>query len=465
MRASAQNFAIARSMAAAMAHTPPCLIIVLCGFPLIWPALWNGYPIVFADTGTYLSQAMHRYLGWDRPIFYSFFILPLHLGRSVWPVIVAQSGLTLLVLDLTRRAFELPPRWLAGITLVLTSCSWLPWMVSELMPDLFTPLLVLLLSLLVFTPARFGLKTRCGMTALAAFMIATQQSSVLLSAGLLALVIPGRWLVSRLWHQRIPGRTLMPAFAPLAAASALILVNVIGHHRVAISPFGNVFVLARVIYDGPGMDVLRRDCPGAGWRLCPYLDRFPAISDAFLWDKTSPILLAGGHKAVSADADAIIHRAILAEPAQILSAAVGNAITQLSAFASGDGLEPWPDQVSEWIDRDFPAAERSRYHAARQQDGDLNIPAPLAALHRAAALTGIVAATGLSVLAWRRRDPVFLFLMLGLATLPLSATITGALSTPHDRYQSRVVWLPGLLALLSAPGLCTPRVPRGGRAV
>ena len=45
---------------------------------LLWPAVWNGYPIVFADTGTYLAQAIHRFAGWDRPVFYSMFMLPLH---------------------------------------------------------------------------------------------------------------------------------------------------------------------------------------------------------------------------------------------------------------------------------------------------------------------------------------------------------------------------------------------------
>ena len=38
---------------------------------LLWPAMWNGYPIVFADTGTYLSQAVNRYAGWDRRPFTS----------------------------------------------------------------------------------------------------------------------------------------------------------------------------------------------------------------------------------------------------------------------------------------------------------------------------------------------------------------------------------------------------------
>jgi oligopeptide transport system substrate-binding protein len=44
-----------------------CLSVLAAAAMLLWPAVWNGYPIVFADTGTYLSQAIHRYAGWDRP--------------------------------------------------------------------------------------------------------------------------------------------------------------------------------------------------------------------------------------------------------------------------------------------------------------------------------------------------------------------------------------------------------------
>jgi hypothetical protein len=43
--------------------------ILLSAALLLWPALWNGYPLVFSDTGTYLSQAIEHYLGWDRPVF------------------------------------------------------------------------------------------------------------------------------------------------------------------------------------------------------------------------------------------------------------------------------------------------------------------------------------------------------------------------------------------------------------
>jgi hypothetical protein len=39
------------------------LVLVLAAILLLWPAFWNGYPLVFADTGTYLSQAIEHYAG------------------------------------------------------------------------------------------------------------------------------------------------------------------------------------------------------------------------------------------------------------------------------------------------------------------------------------------------------------------------------------------------------------------
>jgi len=73
--------------------------------------------------------------------------------------------------------------------------------------------------------------------------------------------------------------------------------------------------------------------------------------------------------------------------------------------------------------------------------------------HRGVALVGIAVALALLPIAWRRRHVAFWFLAVSLLTLPISAAITGGLSTPHDRYQSRIVWLPACMALLSVPAL------------
>ena len=430
---------------------------------LCWPAVWNGYPIVFADTGTYLSQAVHLYAGWDRPVFYSLFMLPLHATITLWPVIVAQALITSWILWLVCRV--LTPRitaagFVGGIA-ALSVCTWLPWIVSELMPDLFTPLLVLAICLLAWAPERLSRPEAIALVALAAFMIASQQSSVPLAC----VLLPVLWFFRRrrgaIVLDEAPRHGLSVAIrrgvfvcAPLAVAiAALCSANLAAHGRFALAPFGKVFLLARVIYDGPGMAVLRRDCPAAEWRLCPFIDSFPSSSDEFLWQPDSPLNRAGGPKVVSQDAADIIATALLSDPAGEIRAVVANLVEQLGRFASGDGLNPWPVQVSPWIERDFPASERATYAAARQQAGSLSVPSLLAGLHRVVAIGGVVACALLLPIALVRRRPSAGFLLIVLVALPVGAAITGGLSAPHDRYQSRLMWLPPFIAAVSLPTL------------
>ncbi len=443
--------------------------IILAAALLLWPALWNGYPIVFADTGTYLSQAIHRYAGWDRPVIYSAFMLPLHATVSVWPVVAAQALITAYVLQLVCRALlpGLPVHIFIGGMAILSLVTWLPWLTSELMPDLFTPLLVLLLVVLAWSPEATKPREQYFLVPVAAFMIASQQSSIPLACGLLAgLVLLTRWRATRPFIPRpaeaptLPRRMLLILLPPVLAVLGLCTINMAAHGRFSVSPFGNVFLLARVIYDGPGMAVLQRDCPTQGWRLCPFLGRFPPESDGFLWNNDSPLYLAGGPKLVSRDAGAIVRAAWLSNPAGAGRAALTNMVDQVCRFESGDGLQPWPAQVTPWIDRDFPPRERAAYAAARQQQGQLSVPAGLATIHRIIALFGVIACIVLVPFAARRRAPCLGFLVAVLLALPLGAAITGGLSTPHDRYQSRLMWLPGFIAVLSFAALRTAaRVP------
>ncbi len=454
---------------------------------LLWPAIWNRYPIVFADTGTYLSQAIHRYAGWDRPVFYSLFIFPLHAMHWLWPIVVVQALLTALLL---RRVCDLAAPGLGpfGFLLLiagLAAGTWLPWLVSEVMPDLFTPLLVLALWVLAWPPGRMALRETVVFAGLASFMIATQQSSLPLSVAVISAAVVFAWedrgalvrwvavCVGRVgrrlapsvmagsspamtdgdvWLRRVrtlrPAHTLACLLPPVLAVLALCSVNVAAHGRFAVSPFGNVFLLARVLYDGPGMEVLQRDCPAAGWRLCAYRNNMPNSSDDFLWMGDSPLHLAGGPKRISAEAGAIIDASLRADPFGAARAALGNTAAQLASFTSGDGLNAWPAQVTPTIAADFPAAEAARYAAARQQQGTLEVPAPLAALHRIAAIAGVVGCLLLLPGAWRRRHPAAGLLIVVLVSLPVGAAVTGALSGPHDRYQARLMWLPPFAASL-----------------
>jgi hypothetical protein len=125
----------------------------------------------------------------------------------------------------------------------------------------------------------------------------------------------------------------------------------------------------------------------------------------------------------------------------------------MTRFASGDGLTPWPAQVTPWIERDFPAREQAAYASARQQAGTLSVPSPLSPIHTMTSLAGVIACAILLPVAFKRRAACAGFLLAVLLALPLSAAITGGLSAPHERYQARIMWLAPFVAIVSLASL------------
>ena len=407
---------------------------------------------MFSDTGTYLSQAVQHYLGWDRPIFYSLFLLPLHLTLTTWPAIAVQAMLAASTLHFVRRVLwpDSSAWWLLPITFVLAIATSLPWFVAQLMPDVFTGLLILVLSLLVFAPERLTRWERLWLVAFATFMIMAHQSHLPLALGLLLVLLPLRRWFGATTPLRWIG--LARLVTPLVlAVVALVSVNLLTFERASLSPFGNVFLLARIIYDGPGMDVLRRDCPASGWRLCAFVDRMPATSDEFLWLTDGPVVLAGGAKLVSSDANAIIGAALWTEPATELGAVLRNTLDQLERFGTGDGLQAWPNTVSPWIQRDFPSFEFTAYAASRQSHDEWLLPQWLSTLHYTVAFVSVA---GVLLVSCRRNITGGLAVATLLALL-INAVVTGGLSTPHDRYQSRLMWLPTFVLLIARPRIAT----------
>ena len=218
------------------------IAVLLGAVLLLWPAFWNVYPLVFSDTGTYLTQAIHRYLGWDRPVFYSLFLYPLHLQQTLWPPIIAQAVLAAWLLDLLRRVLlpDSSPWIVVLLAAVLAALTALPFVASQLMPDVFTSLLVIAISLTVLTPERLSRIEARLLLPVTSFMIVAHQSHVALAIALLLCLLPLRRLLGattclaarqpapwRSWRPRI---WLWRAILPLPLAClALVSVNLVGH--------------------------------------------------------------------------------------------------------------------------------------------------------------------------------------------------------------------------------------------
>ena len=430
------------------------LAVTLSATFFTWPALLNGYPLLFSDTGGFLEQALMPDVGWDKPWIYGPFLTPFHARLTLWPVPLAQALILSALIWVTQATLTAPsPARHIALSAILAAGTAAPWFTSLIMPDILAPACVLGLFILA-NPGRHGRTTLLWVGLVTTIAIAAHLAHLVLAAACIATLGLLRPYVS--W--RLPWRPL----APLAAALALIVVtNAAGHGRFAVSPYGAVFALARLVADGPGRVYLNSVCPGAGYRLCAWRDRLPTDSDKFLWDPYGPVWAESyGPLRIALEAAALVPRIIAAEPTAVLAAAARNTATQLTMAEIGDVLVPDHLKVAvlERVQAYFPPGEAGRLTQSLQFNGRLQpFAVRLNPLYAALLTVGATATLGIALLGWRRDRPIATFAALILVALVANAFSTGALSGPHDRYQARIAWLvllPPLIAGLNlAPGL------------
>ncbi len=400
------------------------ILAILAGAALLsWPALVNGFPIVFSDTHAFLVQGGAPQMVWDKPFVFGPVLALLHLRLTLWLPLTAQVLVLSHLLWLVRGAFAVPGwRFHLALCAGLAALSAAPWFASLLMPDILASMVVLCLFLLGY--ARLGWPVQAWLRALGSFAIASHLSylPLALAVGVVALLLGGRRIV----------------LAPLGVALAVLLAtNAVGHGRFGISPYGSVFALARLVTDGPAQAVLARECPAAGWKLCDWQGRFPDDSDLFLWKDWGPVWSTGGPMALAPEASAIVRATLVQEPLWVLRSGLANVWEQLWRVRLGDTLgNDWLEgSITGSLQAYLPAAEMARFRAGRQMRETLRAVAePLNPWHAAVLVAGGIATL---VLAARGQKLAVLVLVGVLA----NAAASGALSRPHDRYQARMAWL------------------------
>lgn len=422
------------------------LLIILAGALIqLWPAILNNYPLVFSDTGGFLEQALMPDMGWDKPWIYGPFLTPFHAGQTLWLAVAAQATLLSAMLWITQAILGPPSRRthliLSALLAVGTAA---PWFASLVMPDILAPVCVLGLFALAYAPGRLGTGAQAWVALATTIAIASHLAHLILAAACIALLCLLRW------------RLLWRAAAPLAAALALLLAtNLAGHGTLAISPYGSVFALARLIGDGPARTYIDTACPDAAYRLCAWKGRLPTDSDEFLWHPNGPVWADGyGPIRIAPEAAALVRATIAAQPAAVLAAALRNTARQLALTRVGDALTPEHLDIAVLprIQAYFPQAETDRFTKARQFNATLQPALDRLTPHLEPILVLCAAATTLLTLTRRRTQPRLAALAaLILVALLANAASTGALSGPHHRYQARIAWLLAIPPILAWP--------------
>jgi hypothetical protein len=464
--------------------------LVLLGLLMLWPALLNRAPFLFRDTTAYVHAADAAILratgintAWSneevrvsaasgqiapartdavaakpvllgRSIFYGLLAWLGAVTGTLWSVVVVQSLIVgAVMLGLVRHVVDPgSPRFgaaVAATTLALATTP-LAWFSAMVMPDVMTGLAVVAAAVLLVGWRRERAGGRAFWLGIASYAALVHSSHV---AILLALGIGGL------------------AFARARFGGALLilsaLVGIAGEAGFArgvamltgSAPIRPPFVTARLAADGPARGYLDQHCGAVDFVLCRYRARLPLDSDLFLWSAEAPRAVFGTvpvaeQRALSAEQSRFVWAVVRDRPLEVARVALTAIGRQFAAWRLSEfNHDLYPDDARAIADR-LPPGERRAFLTSQAFRGTM--PLDLAeAASLGWALLGIAAAWWIWMRErWSPRSAVAAVLVMGWV---LDVAICGALSTPHDRYQARVMWVLALLPMLLAATRVTRR--------
>jgi hypothetical protein len=417
------------------------LSVLLVAALLLSPALWNGYPLIYYDTEDYVEISFTwQPIIWRIMTYGAFTWFGQPFG-TLWAVAWLQSLIGAWMLHEAVWAWvgRFRPQVYVGMGLIITLFTGLPWVVSQILADMFAGFAILGLAVLAFGDG-LSRRRRLLLVPLVALSICLHMSHVAVAVGLM-LVLAMLRLLAPLSLRFPRPRLLFPLAAAVLGTVAVPALHWAATGRAFFSESGQVLQLALFVQDGLAKKYLDEVCPqGAALKMCAHKEELPYTADEFLWGD-SPFDDMGGWKAMHDESGLIVKGAIKTFPAEVAAAMLRNTITQMDLIGSGEDLVPMSWHFVKTELKRYPRDFRSfRFAMQNRADGidftginQVQVPIAQAAQ---------VALLGLLFVAWRRRDRISAGLLVTVIVAIIgNAFVCGALSNPHDRYQNRIVWL------------------------
>ena len=408
----------------------------------MYPALYNGFPLVFYDSGGYIARAFEPELVPGRSVAYGYLLWVFELGLAYWPAIFVQSSVVVWLNYVCARVHDLPhgPFSLTATTAGLAIGTGLPWFTAQLMPDVWASVLILALYLLGFRSHRLTRWEEGALTACAIFAMASHMSHVALAAGLVVVIVAFRCF-------RCIATVRLPILILVLGISSVPLANWLAAGQFKFTPGGQTFIFGRLVQEGIVARFLADRCPSPEYRLCKFRDRMPTTADDWIWHSESPFRAIGGWEGGAPEMARMIRESLMAYPVEHLVSAFGSTWEQLIKLGTGDGIDRELWHVRYVLERYQPDLLPA-FDAARQQSKGFTFTA-LNFVHVPLAQAAMVVLTLLGWRLTRHEGDLAGLTAFILIALVGNAFICGTMSNPHERYQSRVVWLAVLCVILA----------------
>lgn len=431
---------------------------------LMMVSLYNGYPLVFSDSGTYILSGFKQFIPFDRPVTYGLFVYLFSLQFSLWLVVFAQNFLTAFLVHEAISLFvskEKLPTCFTGVMLFLTLFTGIGWYANQIMPDLFTPLCFLLLFLLLYKPDT-GFFKLILYSCLLVFSILTHFSHLLILPVLFILILLTEllWLRKKMssFYEVKTKRFVWVAILLISAEFILPSINYLARKEFVVSHGSHAFMMAHLVDTGLLKKFLKENCEKKEYsdcKLCAYQDSLPADEATFIWSYNGVFDKTGGWKNSKREYEFIIGNMLSTPKYFLLNCykSFSYGFIQLFKTDLGEGLTPYNKgsapygQIYSW----FPD-ELNNYLGSRQNKWN-GYYLSFTDLNRVNILLNILSLFMLLALPfnqlWKNLNPASLkFLFFGLLGIVVNSFVTAGLNTPYSRLQARVMWLLPLALLL-----------------
>jgi hypothetical protein len=433
-----------------------CGAILLGALFLAWPSFYNGFPLIYPDSMTYLASGrvvaralfLHQFSQYYgvRSFFYSLVILPFHWNVSPLPIVALQCLLVAYVVWLVVRSIA--PRHTVARYLILilalsifTSASWYA---AFIMPDILGPLAYLSIYLLTFARETLSRTERLALCLIAWWGITAHSSHLLLAGGLWMLLVVVVAFRRKPYWRRPRSLRVVLAILVVAGASQMALHGYL-YGKPSLNGQRPPYLMARVIADGPGRWYLDKNCAQLHWAICNHMSQLSDNPDSLLWDANGAYQSASDDERNEIDHEEmpLVLATIRAYPQQQLSRSAANFNQQLLAFGLyGFDANPW---MLEQFNEVMPRA-RSRYLQSRQAHDALPLDL-ITEIQWWTIVASLAAIAALFPFLWQRHSTRLAGLSLVVvATVVANALVTGVMSVVDDRYGCRVMWMIPLLA-------------------
>ena len=424
------------------------LILSIIGF-------YNGYPLVYSDTGTYINSGFEKIVPFDRPITYGLFLSFFSFHYSAWFVVLFQNLLTaFVILELLKTFFhnysyDKIRKIYCLILLFLVVFTGIGWYSNQLMPDFFAPLTILCFFILIIR-SNIPLASWIGLSLILLYSAISHFSHLMIGTVLVFVCIVLKYLLKEKLKDLSIKRIGYTGFIVLSGWFILPAINYALEQEYTLSKGSHVFLMGHLTDTGILEEFLKENCDTPEYKdckLCAYKEILPRDAAGFIW--AGEILEKTGNWKDSKTEYNKIIRGTLNKPKYLFANMYKSflyGLIQLTDNKIGHGLSAYREnsapygQIHWRFHNELNNYLNSLQNKSDGADFNLDI---LNRFHFSLLIICLFITVLLLTGTIRSKlDPTtVIFLVFVVASIVINSFITAGLNSPYGRLQTRVVWL------------------------